>query len=151
MLVPKHQCVECGFLASVTDEVVGAERCMLASQGQSASMPSEEFIGNLCCRRSLWVDHDLLGAPVLTQVNDRRQCKGFAVYQPGRSPDQHMEDLLKSKDRWASLRQALLIAVLGGIIALAGQLLIKHLGADPQSPHTTAQKGTEKSLSPATK
>lgn len=119
----KRTCVDCGFLASSNDETSLAERCMLATKGSSAQMPQME---PLRCYRSRWARYDLNICDKLDEVTERRHCEYYLSYEPGLSPEGHMNRLLQSKEKRAQLWYTLLAAFLGSALTLLVQWAAKH-------------------------
>jgi hypothetical protein len=105
---------------------------------------SQEYLEELRCRRSLWVDYELLGTPLIHVVNERRRCPGFLGYNHGLSPEQNMERLSKSEERKAQFWYLLAASVLAAVLTLVGQTgqqwLAKHLGLTTPTSTSVPEK-----------
>ena len=92
-LKPRRTCTDCGFLAFGSEEATSADRIAIDQDG---SLGLRGPVGNWCCARKLW-DWELhYGAPnwdaVFGEANfDRRGCRHFMRWDPGRSPAEHLQ------------------------------------------------------------
>ena len=118
----RRTCLDCGFLTIQGRELSRPERKMLATHGESGVMPAHSE--QTRCFKNLW-DYDLhyLGDTfdgVIEEISQPREdCPGFAVYEAGFSPAQHLEnqvDKRKEKLQWRIAKLSFLGAILGGII-----------------------------------
>ncbi len=120
----KHSmtCLDCGFLTIQGYELSRPERIMLGTHGESAVMPTHSE--QTRCFKNLW-DYDLiyLGDTfdgVIDEISKSRDsCPGFALYEAGFSPSQHLENQVEHRKEKLQLRIAKLSfvgAILGGIV-----------------------------------
>jgi hypothetical protein len=115
-------CLDCGFLTIQGREITSPERIMLATRGQSASMPAHS--DKTRCFKNIW-EYDLhyVGdsiAGVFDELESPRdECTGFARYEPGLSPARHLERQEEERKGKLQLRIARLGfygALIGGVV-----------------------------------
>ena len=120
----KRTCLDCGFLTIRGRELTQPERVMLGTKGQSAVMPANA--DQTRCFKNLW-DYDLtyvgdnFGGVVEEIERERHQCRGFAPYEAGFTPEQHLEhqiDQRKEKLQWRIAKLSFFGALLGGVIGI---------------------------------
>ncbi len=111
----KVTCLECGFLTAGNNaQLTYADRAMLHAGGPAGS------IEGVYCLRGLWVGFELNGLPddFWDELKeDRRTCGGYLKYNPGWSPKEHRDLLLKRQER----KDKLLFLIAGAVIALIVQ------------------------------
>ena len=106
-LRPRRTCGQCGFLAYGDEEARYADRVLLGSgcgSGTSPSGPAERWN----CAKGLWLWELGYVQPdwgvIFDEVaDDRRGCRGFRRWKPGRSAAQHAESEEKTVDFWRQL------------------------------------------------
>lgn len=95
---------------------------MLGSYGQSAVMPAHSE--QTRCFKNLW-DYDLIYIGdafdgVIDEISrSRDDCKGFASYEAGFSPQQHLENQVeqrKERLQWRIAKLGFFGALLGGFV-----------------------------------
>jgi len=115
-------CLDCGFLTILGRELSKPERVMVGTKGQSAVMPADAE--QTRCFKNLWL-YDLTNATanfngVIEEIErDRHQCRGFASYDAGFSPQQHLdhqEGQRKERLQWRIAKLGFFGALLGGIL-----------------------------------
>lgn len=115
-------CLDCGFLTIQNKEISHPQRIMIGTEGKSASMPSN--YEQTRCFKDLW-EYDLhyIGNSfdgVIDEIKiNRNSCRGFIPYEPGFTPEQHIEIQLenrKEKLQWKVAILGFLGSLLGGII-----------------------------------
>lgn len=92
------------------------ERILLYTEGRGACPPLED----LHCRRAHWKEFDLgfgIGEIFRILKRDRRSCRGFYRHIGGLSPDQHLDLILKAKERWSNFWVVMLAGAIGGFVA----------------------------------
>ena len=118
----KRTCLDCGFLTIQGRELSRPQRKMLGTKGQSASMPANSE--QTRCFKNLW-DYDLIySGDILDGVveeieKDRNECSGFASYDAGFTPEQHLEHQIeerKEKLQWKIAKLGFMGALLGAIV-----------------------------------
>jgi len=105
-----------------------ADRAMFAARGSSGMMANPERVQ---CFRSLWVSYDLTYASddifgVFDEIEvSRRDCLGYHPYQPGWSPQAHLELATKAAERRWNIWVMVGSAAVGGMITLLVTWLTK--------------------------
>ena len=93
-------CLDCGFLTIQGRELSRPHRIMLGTHGTSAVMPANPE--QTRCYKRLW-DYDLhyFGDTFVGVIEEiersRDKCPGFALYEPGLTPAQHLEIQLEQR------------------------------------------------------
>jgi hypothetical protein len=123
-----NTCLDCGFLAFGSEELITFNRTLLAVKGV-AGLPDDVHLSHICCFRSLWAPPPDDGDEVLREVAKRRRpCEGFLKYRPGYSPLDHRGLLEKKQDRRKEIYRNILFAIGGALLALVGAWAKKRLG-----------------------
>ena len=129
----RRTCLDCGFLTIQGRELSRPERIMLSSFGESAVMPAHSE--QTRCFKRLW-DYDLIYSGdtidgVIDEISRARdECPGFAPYESGFNPAQHLEnqvDQRKEKLQWRIAKLSFLGAILGGIVGTIVLAVLKWL------------------------
>lgn len=121
-------CLECGFLAFGTEELITFNRTLLAVKGV-AGLPDDVHLSHIRCFRSLWAPPPDDGDDVLREVAKRRRpCEGFLKYKPGYTPLDHRGLLEKKQDRREKVLIGIAGAIGGALLALVGAWARKRFG-----------------------
>ena len=126
----RRTCLDCGFLTIQGRELSRPDRIMLGSHGQSV-MPAHPE--QTRCFKDLW-DYELYYSGdsfdgVVEEIGrPRDECPGFATYEAGFSPAQHLENQVeqrKEKLQWRVAKLGFWGALVGAIAgAIAGILIL---------------------------
>ena len=117
-------CLRCGFLGKDDIEIGTADRILLDCQG-AAGLPN---MNNVRCVRNLWVNLTLSNNNfninnIINEVKRKRKyCEGYFKYKPGWNPEGHKDLLLRNSEN----KIRLWFMILGGIVALIVEYIIKH-------------------------
>jgi hypothetical protein len=124
-------CLECGFLAFGTEELITFNRRLLALKGIAGLADDVGLIhlGRICCFRSLWLPPPGDGHEVLLEIAKRRRpCEGFLKYKPGYSPLDHRGLLEKKQDRHEKIAIGIVSAIGGVLLTLLAAWARKRFG-----------------------
>lgn len=130
----KRTCLDCGFLTIQGRELFEPERVMIGTGGHSAVMPANPE--QTRCFKNLWVEYDLTYTTgdfqgVVAEVEtDRSECAGFALYEAGFTPEQHLEHQIeerKEKLQWRIAKLGFYGGLLGGAVGTIGAAVLKWL------------------------
>lgn len=115
-------CLDCGFLTIQDRELSRPQRITLGTRGKSAVMPAHSE--QTRCFKDLW-DYDLHYSGdtfdgVIEEIErSRDDCPGFELYEPGFTPEQHLENQIqqrKEKLQWRIAKLGFWGGLLGGAV-----------------------------------